>query len=179
MLKVLRPDTPLVSSLSLNTLQGRRPELKIVREIPKNLIPKIEEAIRLFVLESGVKGDPAGVFNQTIESIANATFLKGNGDFWLAEDEEGVAAYLLAHVTKDIDNRLTYWVGQSWVRKDYRGNPLVKDWWEDVRKEAKRKFCSHLVIVSSRNPRAYERFLGHGMEEYASLLMENLDGTTV
>lgn len=172
MLKVLEPDTPL----ALNMLLKRNPRLKIVREIPKNLIPNIEEAISLFIQESGVKGDPVGVFNQTIESIANATYLKGNGDFWLAEDN-GVAAYILAHVTKDIDNRLTYWIGQAYVRKDYRGDSLVKEWWEDVRQEAKSKFCRHLVIVSSRNPRAYERFLGHGMEHYADLLMENLDGT--
>lgn len=173
MLKVLEPDTPLALSLSPSR---DRPRLKITREIPKHLVPKIEEAVKLFIQESGVKGDPIGVFNQTIESIANATYLKGNGDFWLAEDE-GVAAYLLAHVTKDIDNRLAYWIGQSWVRKDYRGDPLVKDWWEDVRAEAKSKFCRHLVIVSSRNAKAYERFLGHGLEEYGVLLMENLDGT--
>jgi hypothetical protein len=60
------------------------------------------------------------------------------------------------------------------VRKDYRGDSLVKDWWEDVRTEAKSKFCRHLMVISSRNGRAYERFLGHGLKVYGELLSEVL-----
>lgn len=167
---------PPFKPLPENKPNENLPKIKIHKQIPKTISNRaLELAIELFVTESNVKGDPIGFKNQTIESIANATFLNGGGDFWLAEDNGKVAIYLLARVTKDIDNSLTYWVNQAWVHPNWRGHRVVKDWWEEIRKQAKRYFCKHLVIVSSRNPKAYSRFLGHGLEEYATLMMENLD----
>ena len=122
-------------------------------------------------------GDRVGIYEQTLESIANASFLGGNGNFWLAEDNGEVAAYVLARVVKDIDNKLTYWVSQAWVSPIYRGKKVVKDeWWRDIKNHAKKHFCKHLVIVSSRNAKAYERWFGSGIKEYAKLMMEDLEG---
>lgn len=113
--------------------------------------------------------------NQTLEGIAGSTFLNTGGHFWLAEKDGEVLGYILARVTKDIDNSLTYWVNQAWAAKEVRGTPVVKEWWSQVKEEARRCFCKHLVIVSSRNSRAYERWNGNGMKQYATLLMEDLE----
>lgn len=152
-----------------------RTDLRIVKFIPHTLVRKLEAAVEDFITDSGVEGDPIGVFNQTIESIASATFMRGTNDFWMADDGENILGYLLAGVVKDIDNQFCYWVHQAWVAPEMRGTPDVKRWWASVREVAKAKFCRHLVIVSSRNPQAYSRFLGHDLKEYAVLMMENLE----
>jgi hypothetical protein len=150
-------------------------EFEIVKELPP-LHPKaIERAVNQYVCDSHVLGDRIGIVNQTLESIATATFLKGNNDFWLAHEDGEVKAYTIAHVTKSVDNKMTYWVNQSYVDKSLRGNSIVKEWWEKIRIHAKKCFCEHIVIVSSRTPEAYERFLGNGLKAYATLLMEDLE----
>ena len=152
------------------------PKLQIVKQLPKSLKPKtVEAAVLSFIDDSGAKGDKLGIFNQTIETIANATFLGRGGDFWLSEKDGEAIAFIIANITKDIDNRLCYWVNAAWVRQDFRGNPIVKDWWEGVREHAKRCFCRHLVIVSSRGDKSYPRFLKHNLEKYADLLKEDLE----
>ena len=176
MQKVLEPDTRRALYGSQGSLAREvKTEFKIVKEFPENLSPrKIEEAVLDFIQESHVKGDPIGIFNQTMESIAGSTVLGGSGYFWLGTEGEKVVSYLLAHVTKDIDNLPTYYIPQAWVAREYRGNQVVKMWWEKVREHAKSRFCKHIVLVSSRNEKAYERFLGHGLTHYASLLMEDI-----
>jgi len=84
-----------------------------------------------------------------------------------------VVVYGLAHVSKDIDQKLVYHISQMWVAKEFRGKPIVKEWWAQIRQRAKDCFCKHLVIVSSRSPKAYKRFL-HGMQDYATLLKEEI-----
>jgi len=154
-----------------------RPRIKIIKQLPLSLNKKaIERAVSGFVRESHVQGDPLGVFNQTLESIANMTFLGGQGNFWLAEYQGEVAGYVIARFTKDIDGKLTYWVSQAWASQIFRGQPLVKEWWSVIKEHATKHFCKHLVVVSSRNSKAYERWFGSGIKEYATLMMEDLGG---
>jgi len=150
------------------------PQIQIIKQIPKTLNSKsIERAVLEFIKDSHVIGNPDGIYQQTLETIANATFL-GAGDFWLATNNKEVAGYVIARTVKDIDNRLTYWVSQAWTHKDFRAKPIVKEWWSVIKKHATEHFCKHLVIVSSRNPKAYERWFGTGMKEYAVQMMEDL-----
>lgn len=162
-------------SLELYPAMELKPKIQIIKQIPKTLNSKtIELAVWKFIIESDIQGDPVGVFNQTIEAIANSTFMGGQGDVWMAENNGEVAAYVIARFIKEIDGKLTYWVSQAWVNKIYRGQPVVKEWWDVIKAHATRHFCKHLVIVSSRNPKAYERWFGTGMKEYATLMMEDL-----
>ena len=152
-----------------------KPKIQIINQIPKDLKPRaIERAVMSFVWDSHVKGDPLGVFRQTLETIANSTFLNGAGNVWMATNEGEVVVYIIARTVKEIDNKLTYWVSQAWVHKDFRGKPIVKEWWANLKDYAKKHFCEHLVIVSSRNPKAYTRWFGTDMKEYATLMMEDL-----
>lgn len=153
-----------------------KPVFRVVKEIPPSMVPQVEEGVLDFMKTSHFpKGiDPQGFYHQTLEAIAQATYLGGGGEFWLGTIDGQVVIYILGHVGKDMDNRLTYHVSQAWVRKDYRRNPVVKEWWEAIRQRAKNLFCGHLVITSSRNYKAYERFLGHGMHLYATMLKEEL-----
>lgn len=155
----------------------QKPTFEVVKSIPEHLTPQIESAVRDFIVSShsddGTISVP-GFYNQTLQCMANATYLGQGGELWLGTLNGQLLIYILALVNTDIDGRLTYHVSQAWVREDYRGNLIVKDWWEAVRKRAKNLFCSHLVIVSSRGHKAYERFLGHGLKLYAHMLKEEL-----
>ena len=148
---------------------------EIFRELPPLKPLAIEDAIYAFISEIDVKGDPIGFFDQTVGSIAAATYLKQGGDFWLAHEDGEVIAYALGHVTRDVDNRLTYWLSQAWIRKDRRGLPFAKECWEKMRQQAKNYLCAHIIVVSGRdNNEAYCRFLGTGMKPYATLLKEDI-----
>lgn len=164
-----------LSGSSESLPKNKPPRLKIVKAIPTDLRKRaIEEAVLNFIKEVDVLGDTTGFFNQTLEGIANATFLNRGGDFWLAQDGENVAAYLLGSVSRDIDGTLVYWLSQAWVDKKFRRNPCVKEWWADVREQAKSYLCRHIVIVSARGDAAYCRWLGNGMHLYAHLLKEDI-----
>lgn len=148
--------------------------LQVVKQLP-DLNPRaIERAIESFIKEVDIKGDWVGFFNQTLESIASATFLNRGGDFWLAEEDGEVMAYALGSICKDIDNKLTYSVPQAWLHPNYRRSALVKEWWESMRKRAQDCLAQHILIVSARNPKAFCRWLGHGAHLYATLLKEDL-----
>jgi hypothetical protein len=150
-------------------------DLQLMRGSLPTLAPQaIERAIESFVNEVDVKGDPVGFYTQTMNSVYAAVY-RGTGDFWLAVDSDGkVAGYALGHVTTEIDNRLTYWLAQCWVSPSLRGTPLVKQWWQKMREQAKKYFCKHIVVVSGRGTDAYCRFLGEGWHEYAALLKEDI-----
>lgn len=141
----------------------------------------IERAVKSFIEDSHIqegKVDELGMFNQTIESIASATIFSPNNDsrqFWIITgDNQEVLAYYLAHVSKDIDNKLCYWITQAWAHPSIRGTKMIKEGWGQIRDEAKRLLCKHIVIPSSRNPKAYCRFLGKGWHQYATLLKEDI-----
>jgi len=149
-----------------------------IKSLPYQVtIQQIDNAVKSFADEVDVKGDKVGFINQTLESIANATFFKGQGstnDFWACYDNEGLQGYVLSNTAKDVDNQLCYWISQAWMSKKYRGTGLVKQFWEDLREYAKEHFCKHILIVSGRGSRSYPRLLGKNVKEYATVFKEDI-----
>lgn len=152
-----------------------------IKALPKNLAVKaIETAVERFILDCRIKHtDPIGMFNQTIESIAQATIFATNDahQYWMASKNGEVMSYALVHVSKDVDNQLTFTVSQAWVHPQYRGTNLAKSWWQQLRSEAKRCLCRHIIIPSSRNVKVYKRFLkrmGSNYQEYVTLIKEDI-----
>lgn len=154
------------------------PKIKLITEIPKNLLPKgIEKAVALFIAETNIQANREGLYNQTIESIAGATFLKpagGGGQFWLVEERDECLGYVLGSISKDVDNRLCYWISQAWLHPKYRGTGIVKEYWSSIKAHAKACFCKHIVVVSGRGDKVYQRFLGKGFHLYANLIKEDI-----
>jgi hypothetical protein len=150
--------------MAFEIVRGQLPELKHLA---------IERAVRSFVEETDVHGEPVGFFTQTMNNI-HAAVHRGQGDFWLCVEDGEVMGYMLGHVTHDVDNSLTYWLAQCWAHPSKRGTPLVKEWWQQIRTKAKDYFCKHIVVVSGRGTDAYCRFLGTGWHEYARLLKEDI-----
>lgn len=165
-----------VNGLSVS-LSGTQPSLQLTRELPKDLNPKaIERAVERFLLEVDCKGDLVGFFNQTIQKIAAATFLRIPGqDFWLATQDGEVAGYALASVVNDIDGSLCYWATQCWADPKFRALPWVKQGYDKIFDHAKNVLCRYVVLVSTRDDKAYCRFLGRGAHKYASLLKIDLN----
>ncbi len=81
---------------------------------------------------------------------------------------------MLGSVTVEVDSQLTYWLSQAWVHPSKRHKPVVKEWWRQIREQAKKYFCKHIVVVSGRGTDAYCRFLGEGWHTYATLLKEDI-----
>lgn len=134
---------------------------------------EIERLVALAADEIDVKGDKQGFYQQTIETIANATFLNRGGDFWLIWEKEKALGFIIGYTSKDIDNKLVYWCTQAYADQSIRGSEYPKQLWQKVREYAKQNFCKHMIVVSSRNDEAYCRFLGKGWHKYASLLKED------
>ena len=138
----------------------------------------IEKAVKSFVADSHTEethADPIGLYNQTLECIAQAVLFKQDGrQFWMAEHDGEVYAYALAHVSKDVDNCLCYWITQAWVHPQVRHHKIVKIWRDQLIEQAKKCMCKHILIPSSRSTRAYLRFLGHGFHKYVELLKADL-----
>ncbi len=153
-------------------------DFRVIKEIPASLTLAIQESVKDFMVSSDLNGgdvDLVGFYNSTLESIANATYLNGGGEFWVGTDEENkLLIYILGGVNTDVDGRLSYHVYQGWVTKEYRASPVVKEWWEMIRQRAKDLMCKHLIVHSSRGYEAYERFLGNGMKLYSHVLKESL-----
>jgi hypothetical protein len=150
-----------------------------VSEIPAGLVPRaIEDAVVSFIEDSRIKAvDKEGLYRQTLESIANITIFKNSpqAQFWLAVEKDGtVAAWALTHVSKAVDNRLTFFMSDAWVSRYYRAQPAVKHWYKMMVDFARKSLCNHLVVVSSRHSKAYCRFLGAGWHPYVSLLKKEL-----
>lgn len=142
-------------------------------EMPKKLIKEVEGAVREFVKESGTKGDPDKVFSTTIRTIAGYTVCK-TGDFWVAEDDKGLVAYATGYQTIDIDDSLTYYLTQVWVKKEYRNKKMVKEWYSEIKKHAKEMGSKYFIALGNRKPEAYARFLGNNTEVYAYMLKQDL-----
>jgi len=153
-----------------------KPSLTLCRKITVPYI-QIDEAVNNFAKEVDVKGDVVGFANQTLEGIAAATFLRKEGsgnDFWTLEDEDGLQGYVISNISKDVDGKLCYWISQAWLSKKYRGTGLVKEYWQTLKDYAKQNFCKHILIVSGRGNRAYQRLLGRSLTEYATILKEDI-----
>lgn len=155
-------------------------QLKLIKNLSNlNLKPRaIEDAVNSFVLDSHTNETGAeciGLYNQTIENIFNYTnCLDNSRQFWMAEEDGEVMAYAMCHVSKDVDNKLCYWITQAWVHPLLRGTKQVKEFYSILREEAKKNLCSHIIVPSSRGVEAYCRFLGKGWKPYVTLLKEDL-----
>lgn len=151
--------------------------LRKVKELPATLNPKaIERAVAAFIDQSHAENvDKDGYFNQTIENIASVVITQTPGRyFWLAEEDGEVIAWALTHVSKDVDNKLCYWQTDAWVDPKWRHKPEVKQWNKLLEEDAKANFCKHIIIPSSREPKAYCRFLGEGWHTYVVLLKKDI-----
>lgn len=157
------------------------PEWKLIRHLPKHLNNKaIEKAVQTFITDTTQYGqgiNPIGMFNSTIQSIAQACVLTHDGtggDFWAAIGDDGeVYAYSLAKILIDIDNTPTYWVTQGWISKQYRHHYL-KMGWKALEAHARANLCKHMINVTDRHAKAYLRFLGDEWHTYATLLKKDL-----
>lgn len=139
----------------------------------------LERAVQSFIEDSHTEetgANPTGLYQQTIEGIAAATFFRANDsrDFWLADDGGEVMAYALTHVSKDVDNSLCYWMTQAWVHPVMRGSKDVKSWIQLFKDDAKQKMCKHMIVPSSRGIEAYCRFLGKNWKPYVHLLKQEI-----
>ncbi len=134
---------------------------------------EVEDLIEKAALEIDVKGDKQGFYDQTLETVANCVF-KGSGDFWLIYDGSTAYGYAICSMSRDIDNRLTYWGTQAYAHKNIRAKPIVKELWGAVRQYAKEHGAKHFGIVSSRSTKAYLRYLGKQWHQYAVLLKEDI-----
>ena len=157
------------------------PKWKLIRNLPIHLNNKaIEKAVHAFVTDTAEYGqgiDATGLFNSTIQAIAQACILTHDGrggDFWAAIGDDGeIYAYSLAKIVIDIDQRPTYWVTQGWIHPQYRHHHL-KMGWVALENYARTNLCKHIVNVTDRNPKVYLRFLGEKWHTYATLLKKDL-----
>jgi hypothetical protein len=155
-------------------------KLNLIKNLSSlKLQPKaIEDAVWSFVKDSDTKetgADLVGLYNQTIENIFNYTNCPDNSrQFWMAEQDGDVMAYTMCHVSRDVDNRLCYWITQAWVHPELRGSKTTKEFYKILTDEAKKLLCSHIVVPSSRGVDAYCRFLGEGWHLYTSLLKKDI-----
>lgn len=166
------------STFALNVVptMKEKPYFRVVKSLPVGLTPQIEAAIQDFMLTSHMPEgiELRGFYYQTLQAMANAAILGGGGELWLGTIEGELVVYVLAYINNDFDGRLAYHVSQAWIKKEYRGKPIAKEWWAQIKQRARDCLCGHLCLTSSRNPKAYARWLGDGMTYYAALLKQAL-----
>jgi hypothetical protein len=135
----------------------------------------LEQAVRQFAKENHAPQEEAGLIQQTYENILHATELRNPGHYlWLVLSNESPVGYVLSHVSKDVDNRLCYWITQAYADPSARGESFIKELYPVLKKHAKDLFCSHVLIPSSREAKAYMRWLGSDLHQYAVILKEDL-----
>lgn len=113
-----------------------------------------------------------GYTDHTWESIVAAT--GGSGEFWVALQDGEVVGFLLAGYSKEIENEPTFIIKQAWVDPVLRRTPKVKEMLGTILHNAKSNFARHVLIVSSRNTRAYLRWLGMGWIPVSTILKGDL-----
>ena len=151
--------------------------LNLCKENPTHLkVNAIEQAIEKFIEEVSLEVDKTGFFNQTLEKFAKGIlFSDPTYDIWISEKDGEIDGYVVVSIQKDIDNTLCYWISQAWADKHMRANGFTKDWWKKIRERATQLECRHIVVVSSRNDDAFNRFLGGQFKKYATLLTMDLN----
>ncbi len=141
---------------------------------------EMESVVKDFCQESDKEyhscNDLNGLFQQTMENIGNVVINRPTNQFiWIDADINGkILAYVLTHISKDIDNKLCYYMTQAWLHPSLRNTGYSKQAIELLRQHAKQKWCKHIVVVSSRNTKAYLRFLGKQWHVYTTLLKEDI-----
>jgi len=160
----------------------KTPKWMLIRNLPKHLNKgAIESAVSAFIKDIKKHGqgiDNVGLFNSTMQGIAQACVLRhdgSGGDFWAAIGEDGwVYAYSLAKIVIDVDNRVTYWVTQGWIHPLYRHQYLLEGW-KALEAHARKNLCKHMINVTDRHPGAYLKLLGKEWHTYATLLKKDLE----
>jgi hypothetical protein len=155
--------------------------LRKVNCIPETLNQgAIDRALEKFVVDSReIIGavDPVGALQALRDGVASIVLFRNSPEsfFWLSEGDDGeVAAWAMTQIKKSVDNTLCYWMLNAWVDPKYRFTPFVQESIAKVRKDAKWYGCRHLLIPSSRNAKAYCRFLGGGFHKYLTILKEDI-----
>lgn len=135
----------------------------------------VEQAVRNFAVENHSPAEQAGLIQQTFENIIHATELRTPGRyFWLVLEDDKPVGYILSHIAKDVDNTLCYWMTQAYADPSVRGEHFIKDFYPRLKAHAKSLFCSHVLIPSSREAKAYMRWLGPDLHQYAVILKEDI-----
>jgi hypothetical protein len=98
----------------------------------------------------------------------------GMGELWLYVEDSKVRGFLVAGKNLDVDHQPTYVIRLAWVDKALRRTPKVKEMLVTILSHAKMNFFKHVLIVSSRHPRAYLRWLGSGWMSYTTVLKGEL-----
>ena len=146
--------------------------VKVVGKLPVDY-SEVDNLVAAAAHEIRVSGDKEGFYLQTLETIGNAIF-KNLGDFWLIYEGSKACGYAIGSITRDIDNKLTYWGTQAYADPKIRHSPIVKEVWHSIRQYAKEHGCKHFAIISSRSTKAYLRYLGKQWHEYATILKEDI-----
>lgn len=151
----------------------------IIKDFPQELAKQLDVLVKQFVWDSKISktSEFEGAVQQTVSEIGHAIFKGGdgyNGDFWIAEEQGKVVAYALCSLSKDIDNKLVYWLQQVYVAPEYRNTQEVKQWYAALEERAKQLNAAHIVLIGSRKPEAYIKFLGKDWHTYATLIKKDL-----
>lgn len=148
-------------------------EYKLIKELEHK--DWIEQAVRQFAKENHAPQEYEGLVQQTYENILHATELKTTGRyFWLVLEEDRPVGYIMSHIGKDVDNKMCYWITQAYADPSVRGEGFIKDFYKVLKDHAKSLFCSHILIPSSREAKAYMRWLGSDLHIYATILKEDI-----
>lgn len=155
------------------------PPLQNLTSLPSLPPGSIESAIQAFIMESGALADGVdelGLYNQMIEAVANIVMLKKapHAQFWLAYENGKVVAFCFSHWAIGVDGRMCLWLTDAWINKEYRGIKTAKEYFKTLREFAQKSLCKHILVVSSRNDKAYCRFLGKGWKPYLTVLKEDI-----
>lgn len=111
-----------------------------------------------------------------MENIGDIVVSRPKNRFlWLDTNADGkVSGYVLTHLSKDVDNKLCYYMTQAWLHPQFRHTSYAKEAISLLKQHAKSLWCKHIIVVSSRNTKAYLRFLGSKWHVYTTLLKEDI-----
>lgn len=141
---------------------------------------ELERAVKNFCQESDTEYNSVenkqGLYQQTMQNIGNIVVNKPNNQFlWIDVDEVGtVNGYVLTHISRDVDNELCYYMTQAWLHPKFRNTKYSHETINLLRSHAKTLLCKHIIVVSSRNTKAYIRFLRGKFKPYVTLLKEDI-----
>lgn len=143
-------------------------------QMPCAVIDSLKVAIRSMYVDSHVDFiyTEKGYVDHTWEMITLAC--SGSGELWLATLGQEIVGFLLAAYSKEVDNEPTFVIRQAWVSQKIRRNPAVKQMLGRILSNAKMNFAKHVLIVSSRNPNAYIRWLGKGWKKITTVIKGDL-----
>ena len=160
---------------TLNKEQKTEFQLRLWKgPFPVLWIPKLNSILLSMYMESGMTTQMSvgGYSTHTMEQIIAAC--NGQGEFWICSEGSELFGFLLGNVCKDVNNEPTYVIRQAWVSPSIRRTPIVKQMLSSILLNAKSNFCKHVLLVSSRNEKAYLRWLGHGWKRFTTVLKGEL-----